>query len=274
MKKMKFSLGMKIVSLLSCVALVSMGFASWWILKLPETPTTSSGSFEVYTVNTKKVTIGDIQFKDSTVVKTTDPVTYYPSSKIIFGKAASDATSKWLIAGSDVLDQNLKAEFTFTVNLFDVDGNTETASESKVSDFLKEVQLDFICSKEVATALDNAINANYITAPKITYTYNTSVTNNTTYVNETTPNYTTDKTTTLAIPMNSATANTVTVTVTIEFGWGELFNSTDGTNLNPYVHYNSKSYTADLATEASTVLTALNALSAKNFSLKLTAVAP
>jgi hypothetical protein len=64
MKKMKFSLGMKIVSLLSCVALVSMGFASWWILKLPETDPYTNGSFTAYAVAEKNITIDNFVFTE------------------------------------------------------------------------------------------------------------------------------------------------------------------------------------------------------------------
>ena len=60
-RKGKFTLGMKIASILSCIALVSVGFASWWIIRLPS-PETKGGSFEVYSVDEKKINYTDVKF--------------------------------------------------------------------------------------------------------------------------------------------------------------------------------------------------------------------
>lgn len=99
-KTKKFSLGVKIASILSCLALTAVGFASWLILKPAET-VDRSGSFEVYTVEENNLSI---------------TVTPEDNTTITWGKDDRTAqSSDWLIAQSDVKAQNLTATFNVTV---------------------------------------------------------------------------------------------------------------------------------------------------------------
>ena len=50
------SLGVKIASILTCLALTAVGFASWLILK-PAEEKTASGSFTVYSVEDNNIEI-------------------------------------------------------------------------------------------------------------------------------------------------------------------------------------------------------------------------
>lgn len=208
----KLSLGMKIVAILACLALASVGFASWLILQVENPDTMTDGSFTVYSVDTKNVKIEGAAFTGD-------------SAKIIFGKKTEGVTESWLIAGENVADENLKATLTFNVNLYDDDGQLSDAGAIK--DYISEVELSF-----VPTGIDDAITANYITAPVITYSYkdndNTEHTGTITYD----PN---NDAADLSISMVDADKNTVAVTVTIEFDWGTAFD-----NQNPYEYFNAK----------------------------------
>ena len=99
-KTKKFSLGVKIASILSCLALTAVGFASWLILK-PAQTVNRSGSFEVYTVEENNLSI---------------TVTPENNTTITWGKDDRvAASSDWLIAQDDVKAQNLTATFNVTV---------------------------------------------------------------------------------------------------------------------------------------------------------------
>ena len=276
-RKFKFSLGMKIASILSCIALVSVGFATWWIVQLPEPAPLEEGSFTVYTVDTKNIKIENLAFSDVTPAR--NPVV--SSSRIIFGKT-SGVTENWLLA-RDIEEQNLTATITFDVNLYDnyEEGKTNSLGTGAIKDYVGNINLLF--SPTATTNLDNAINDGYITAPKITYSYGTGNTDSVDY---------NSGDTTLAISMEGATGNTVAVTVTIVFGWGEAFDD-DGTadedatdNLNPYVFYNAngKAPNGDSgvakeegtgnmtwAQHADKALTAISGLSGVEYNVTLTA---
>lgn len=263
----KFSLGMKIAGILACLALVSVGFASWLIVQVTDPAPLEDGSFTVYSVDTKNVKIENTAFADVTPAR--DPAV--SSSSIIFGKDAS-ATPDWLIAGSDVQEENLTATLTFDVNLYD---NTNTlSSDGKIQDYITDVKLNF-----VPAGIDDAIEAGYITAPVITYSYEDADSDEHTD----TVTYDPDADAAdLSISMAEADANTVEVTVTIAFGWGEAFGGE-----NPYVYFNTKTpndpstvLKPDSETEyltwaeyADTALTGLNAISsgAHNYTITLTA---
>lgn len=253
-RKHKFSLGIKIASILSCIALISVGFASWWIIKMPEA-VTEDGSFTVYAVEEKNV-----EFKNVTLA----------NSEIIFGKVA-DVDETWLWAmkekdGTEMANENLKSTLTFTVDL--KDGGTDLSESSTLNDMLSEVTLTV--EPSAAAALEAAINANYIKNPTVTYKY--------------TPAGGTEQTGTVAyeengevdkivahIDMSNAKVNTVTVTVEIAFEWGSAFNATiDETtqNWNPYVYYNNKTYDAT----AKTALDTLNTLSGATYDVTIAAV--
>ncbi len=261
-KKLKFSLGLKIASILSCLALVSIGFASWWIVKPPETKTTE-GSFEVYAVSTKDITISAPEFAEG-------------KADIIFGKAdfpEGQTNHKWLLA-TDVGDENLTATMTFTVSV--TDGGKSTGT-SNVYDFLKEVKL----TMTVPAALKTALTGEYVDATQSKITYTTV--GGTEKSGEVAIDGTKD-TVELLIDMSGATAAndeapvvySVDVTVTFAFAWGEQFPSSsedpDAYGENPYIYFNKQAYTEDLAAKANNVLTALFGLNNTTYSVTLEGV--
>lgn len=255
-RKFKFSLGMKIASILSCIALVSVGFASWWIVKMPDPVTHSDGSFEVYAVTEKNVEITEFNLTNPT---------------IIFGKPeTTQTTADWLIASSAVKDENLKATLTFKVSVKD---GTTLSTESTVADMLSGIT--FKLTPPIAAKLETAINDGYITTPKVTY----STSGGTAKTGEGAYEASKDAIE-FDIDLTGATVNEVTVTLEIVFGWGEHFDK-DGTadsdatdNLNPYDFYNKYKYN-EKATDAKTALGVIDALTtdaSAKYTINLTAV--
>ena len=259
-RKFKFSLGMKIASILSCIALVSVGFASWWIVQYPTKAVTAQGSFEVYTVGTKKVVV-------STPTFTTGKDT------IIFGKQSTTEDGKavdvkWLIAGTDVKEQNLQAVFTFDVSMMDVteeeNGNTsESVSSEVLNNYLSSITLK-MTENGTAGAIANAISKNYITNPTISYSYikkdatgDALQTGTATWENGE-----------ISLDINTAKAaySQITVTVTVDFKWGTAFDSK-----NPYVYYNGMDYSVSNAGAAETALEGLLGLSNVTYKVDVTA---
>ena len=204
----KLSLGMKIASVLACLAIVSVGFASWWIVQMPDPKEFNTGSFTVYTVDTKNAKIENFSAENT---------------EIIFGTNGT-VTEKWLVA-RDIAPQNLTATFTFDLVLYDnyKDGQqNDPSTTSTIEEFVGDV--DFLFSPQYASKLDAAIGAKYIKAPVITYYLDNVKGESKSYTNGDT---------TLDIPMTGVDANKVTVKVTLEFAWGEAFDEK-----NPYEFYN------------------------------------
>ena len=265
-RKFKFSLGMKIASILSCIALVSVGFASWWIVQYPTKSTTSQGSFEVYSVGTKKVEISDPVFNPTT------------DANIAFGKQlkdddGNDVVVKWLIADEEVGVQNLDAQFTFNVSMKDVTDKEEGGTEEKLSSehlnkYLSEITftLDDIVGSTGAdsTALQAAITAGYITGPTVTYSY--VKTGESTVLKSGSDDWT-DQKIDFSIDTSAASCSQITVTVTITFAWGSTFGGT-----NPYVYYNGQTYSQTVAGNAQTALKGLYDLNGTKYKVEITAV--
>lgn len=176
----KFSLGVKIASILTCVVIAAAGFASWLIIS-PAEASEENGSFTVYAVDTADVTI------------TVTPVV----STIIFGKTAADFDNPWLIAGEDIGGEVLTAEFTVEV----ATGN-ESALLNSVAD---KIKVTFNIKDSAKTAFLAAMGS-YVAAPKLSLDGGaTSVT----YVDGE-----------ISATVDAAEAATQTFTITVEFGWG------------------------------------------------------
>ena len=208
-RKSRFSLGMKIACILSCLTLFTMGFASWWIVKMPEAKT-QTGSFEVYAVTNKNI--------DITLATANAPT-------IIFGKPNTAAT--WLVASNDVKDQSLSATIAFDVTV--KDGET-LSTETNVADMLAKVGI--VLSVPDAAAMKNAIDKNYLKTPTLTYQVGSETAQSVVY-DAATGKFTSD------ISMATVNVNKVTVTLTLTFEWGSAFG---GTNTNPYTYFNTLQY--------------------------------
>ena len=213
-RKFKFSLGIKIASILSCLALVSIGFASWWIVQVKNDNGTKEGSFTVYEVKDKDILIDNVVLENST---------------IIFGTSPDPVTPVWLLANTSGADQmttqSLVATLTFKVS----------TTEINLSEITGGVTVKFTPDANSKSAFDAAIDAGYIAAPVITASYDagsgaqgiaaTQITNNGTYAKG-------DVIVTL--PAEALATTSVNVTVTFTFGWGDM---TDGKN--PYDYFNA-----------------------------------
>ena len=231
-KTKKFSLGVKIASILTCVALTAVGFASWLIIKPAETKT-ETGSFTVYTVEENNITI-TVAVKEGS------------NSTIIWGKGAEPQTptaSPWLLT-TDVANENLSATFTVTVTSTKGTGGNVTTG-MPLDDIISTINVGFemVDSENLySTAMGNG----YVSAPTIKVKDNTAKTWSSNSASDT-----------LA---PTADATTMSFDVVVTFAWG--------TNGNPYTYYNGQAYTETLATQAKACLDAVNGL--KEVGYKLT----
>ena len=216
-KKFKFSLGLKIATILSCVALVSMGFASWWIISITNNDGAKTGSFTVYTVEEKEVTV--------TVDSWSDP------TKIVYGTSTKTpaTTPTWLIAS----DPNMQAESLSATLTFTVSANED------LDKLVGNVDVTFVPDANSKAAFDAAISAKYISAPVINASYKVNNTGDAVKIYSDAETQNEDFTYNgselkVSLPAAALADGSVTVTVTFNFGWGDM---TDGEN--PYDYFKS-----------------------------------
>jgi len=232
-RKIKTSLGIKIASIVACLALTAVGFASWLIIK-PAEPVETTGSFEVYTVEDNDVTITLVS-SENTAIK--------------FGKPASSSVNNpWLYAGTDVQNEVLTATFNVKVE-------SKAGSEAGVD--LAEILSNFVVDFEI---VDNAGNA-YAAATTNGYIGHTTVKIDGASAAADAMEVTTKK----AFDENKASQDFV---VTVEFSWGGDFTKTEETTpSNPYDYFNSFAYSTEKATEADAALSGIAAISDVTFKL-------
>lgn len=221
--KKKFSL--TLISILSVVVLVGVGFAAW-IITTPNVKEQQTG-----TITASGVT--DARYKLTAAIT---------NESIVFGKPSgydynSADNSDWFKPGSDVGDEKLTA--TLTLTLTDPDGNAwddETVFNNHLPD-----TFTFTMNATKADAVDNTGFGNEVTAgrikyPTISYTASgeaTATTKNVTFG------------TAIDIAKSAFTKGTdgkYTLTITITFAWGN-----DG---NPYTYFHGKTQTPELVTKA------------------------
>ena len=100
-KKFKFSLGFKIATILSCLALVSTGFASWWIVSIRnDNNGRQEGSFTVYAVEEKEVEV--------TIDSWTNPSTIDRSAYSKLGQKASAGCIRMTVRDAKWIYENLE----------------------------------------------------------------------------------------------------------------------------------------------------------------------
>ena len=246
-RKIKFTLGMKIASILCCVALVSVGFAAWWIVEFPVAQSTTAGNFTVYSVTNKKIVIQNMKFLDD--ANDEDPTDITPENKdtqiadaaIVYGKPSNADKSAyfenatpaktnygWLGTTIDVLEEDLTSILQFDVAITDgkADGDT-------VASFITDITIALDAADIFATI------GKGVAAPKMSYRVGTSgdFTGEKTYATGT-------ENAPLAITINKSafeSGSTVTVQVKFDFGWSYTSNGQPVT-LNPYLHYNANAY--------------------------------
>lgn len=216
--KKKFSL--TLISILSVVVLVGVGFAAW-IITTPNVEKKQTG-----TITASGVT--DARYKLTAAIT---------NESIVFGKPSGyiDNNSDWFKPGSDVGDEKLTATLTLTLTKPD-----DTALDEEVFDKYLPDTFTFTMnatkpgSGEETTVganddFNHAVSKNHVKNPTISYGT----------VSATPVTLGTD----IEIKKSAFTKgadNKYTLTITITFAWGTAF--TDGTHANPYDYFNNLPY--------------------------------
>lgn len=215
--KKKFSL--TLISILSVVVLVGVGFAAW-IITTPNVKEQQTG-----TITASGVT--DARYKLTATIA---------DGNIVFGKPSTmDVNNAWFKPGSDVGDEKLTA--TLTLTLTDPDGNAwddETVFNNHLPDTFTFTMNATKAAVEGSSGdangdFNQAVSQKYVENPTISYG------------------------TVSATPVTLGTAidikksaftkgadNKYTLTITITFAWGTAF--TDATHANPYDYFNNLPY--------------------------------
>lgn len=228
--KKKFSL--TLISILSVVVLVGVGFAAW-IITTPNVEEMQTG-----TITASGVT--DARYKLTATIA---------DGNIVFGKPSTmDVNNAWFKPGDDVGDEKLTA--TLTLTLTDPDGNA-WADETVFDNYLPNT-FTFIMNATKAAGegssvdakddFNQAVSQKYVENPTISYTASGEATATTADV-------------TLGTPIDIAKSaftkgadNKYTLTITITFAWGTAF--TDATHINPYDYFKNLGYSDDNAKKA------------------------
>lgn len=218
--KKKFSL--TLISILSVVVLIGVGFAAW-IITTPSVEKKQTG-----TITASGVT--DARYKLTATITDKD---------IIFGKPSGykDNNSDWFKPGSDVGDENLTA--TLTLTLTDPDGN---ALEEAVFNGHLPNTFTFTMNATKADAVDNTGFGNEVTAGRIKYptiSYTASGATSATTKNDVAFGTAIDI---AKSAFEKGTDGKYKLTITITFAWGN-----DG---NPYTYFHGKTQTPELVTKA------------------------
>ena len=220
MKTKRFNLGVKIASILSAVAILSVGFASWLIVNVPEDDLQQVGSFTVHQVVDNSVSFAYDWGNDDT--SSDDQA----DGTINFGTATKTAQYNWfrpdnvgaekLSAEVAVAITNYKNLDSFSVRIALPDGYSELVTKNLITNPTVKLY-----AKDGTTDL----NA-------------TSGANNTVTVSGVS-----------SMAADVTDGNVCTIVVKIEFAWGSAFGG-----INPVNYYNNSAYSASLATDAVTKL--------------------
>lgn len=228
--KKKFSL--TLISILSVVVLVGVGFAAW-IITTPNVNDKQTG-----TITASGVT--DARYKLTAAIT---------NGSIVFGKpsdydANSAGSSDWFKPGSDVGDEKLTATLTLTLTKPDDTALDEEVFNNHLPDtFTFTMNATKPGSGEGTTVdakddFNHAVSQNHVKNPTISYgtVSATPVTLGGTPIEIKKSAFTKDA------------DNKYTLTITITFAWGTAF--TDATHINPYDYFNNLPYNDDNAKKA------------------------
>ncbi len=225
-RKRKFALGIKIAAMLSCVAIASVGFASWLIISNPADTDPSQGSITASTVTEQ-----GLAFETPTWGEASDG-----DSDIVFGKPTDPIADAWLVAGNDVQSEDLKATLTLKY----------TPTNIKEADITVKFN---VCSANGAIDTTTWANVKDYVGIKMTIGEGTAVECDATGT----------ITATTKLTNGESVLEARTLTVKIEFYW-----KLDDSHSNPYVFFNtghkpgdSYNETTTYAAHAKTVLEAV-----------------
>ena len=237
-KHRKFKLSLQIAAILSCVAIASVGFASWIIVG--NSTQSTNGSITAYTVS------------ESNFSLTAEGST---TGNIVLGKpASSSVTNPWLVAGSDVAVESLTA--TFKVNYTAANEITSGKISVSLSALFGDGEsvTEETKKSKGETKLKSLLTNNYIEV--VVEMWSSDPISGGTPADSAT--YTTDITEIPAIDYTFTESNrTGSVWVKVIFNWGTAFAKSGESAQNPYDYFNKQEKTAELATAARTALTAI-----------------
>lgn len=234
---MKSKLTISIASILSVLVLVGVGFAAWVIIN-PNVKKEAAGNITAETVTDKSYTL-DAQIT---------------GGEIVFGAPETMDNSKaWFTADDKTAKEDLTAKLTLTLKYKDW---SVIPNEFSVTMKTKKGEADDTVFNSLRNGTDSALTGtlagkNFIANPQITYGSTTATV---------TMNGAAVKIAKTAFPdykeTDTTTDKTVTLDITITFGWGTYF-TVENTVVNPYVFYNEKTYGEDTRKEANTVINAI-----------------
>ena len=227
---MKSKLTISIASILSVLVLVGVGFAAWVIIN-PNVNKEVWSTITAETVTDKSYTL-DAQIT---------------GEEIVFGAPETTIAGAWL---TNPTKEDLKAELTLTLTYNDWN---VIPDEFSVTMKTKKGEAADTVFNSLRDGTDPDLTGtlakkNFIANPKITYGSTTT---------DVTMNGEAVKIAKTAFPdYDATTGKTVTLNITITFGWGTYFTVENTGVVNPYIFYNGKKY-EDTRVEANTVINAI-----------------
>ena len=234
---MKSKLTISIASILSVLVLVGVGFAAWVIIN-PNVSKEADSTITAETVTDKSYTL---------------EAAFAADEKIVFGAPETMDNSKaWFTADDKTAKEDLTAKLTLTLNYKDW---SVIPNEFSVTMKTKKGEANDTVFTSLRDGTDSALTGaladkNFIANPKITYGSTTA---------DVTMNGDAVKIAKTAFPKydenDTTTDKTVTLDITITFGWGTYF-TVENSVVNPYVFYNGKDY-EKTREEANTVINAI-----------------
>lgn len=232
---MKSKLTISIASILSVLVLVGVGFAAWVIIN-PNVHKEAESTITAETVTDKSYTL-DAQIT---------------GGEIVFGAPETmNNSNAWFTADDKTAKEDLTAKLTLKLNYKDW---SVIPNEFSVTMKTKKGEGDDVFNS-LRDGTDAALTGplakkNFIANPQITYGSTTATV---------TMNGAAVKIAKTAFPdynaTDTTTDKTVTLDITITFGWGTYF-TVENTVVNPYVFYNGKDY-EKTREEANTVINAI-----------------
>lgn len=228
---MKSKLTISIASILSVLVLVGVGFAAWVIIN-PKVNKEAESTITAETVTDKSYTL---------------EAAFAADEKIVFGAPEKTIAGAWL---TNPTKEDLKAELTLTLTYNDWN---VIPDEFSVTMKTKKGEADDTVFNSLRDGTDPDLTGtlakkNFIANPKITYGSTTT---------DVTMNGEAVKIAKTAFPdYDATTGKTVTLNITITFGWGTYFTVENTGVVNPYIFYNKKDYEKTRA-EANTVINAI-----------------
>ena len=212
------------------LVLVGVGFAAWVIIN-PNVNKEVDSTITAETVTDKSYTL-DAQIT---------------GGEIVFGAPETTIAGAWL---TNPTKEDLKAELTLTLTYNDWNVIPDEFSVTMKTKKGKDADTVFNSLRDGTdpTLTGTLAKKNFIANPKITYGSTTT---------DVTMNGDAVKIAKTAFPdYDATTGKTVTLNITITFGWGTYFTVENTGVVNPYIFYNGKNYEKTRA-EANTVINAI-----------------